>query len=106
MLKEGRQDLQEYDVAPPDRSEAVRIRLLSDSDVLEARRKGRELALWIGFPSTEARLIVAAIEELARNILRYALRGEIRVAAVERGAPAGRPDGGSAGVVLECCEAG
>lgn len=89
MRKERRQDLQEDRAASLDCGEAVRVRLLSDADVLEARRRGRELALRVGFPPTEALLVVAAIDELARNILRYALCGEIRLAPVERGARRG-----------------
>ncbi len=60
----------------------VRVALESDAEVVTARRKGREMASLIGFAPTDAILIVAAIEELARNILRYAACGEILLKAV------------------------
>ena len=49
----------------------------SDSDLVVARQKGRELAGRLGFSGTDATLIATAISELARNILAYAGSGEI-----------------------------
>lgn len=98
MLKEGQEAYGTDEATFPDGGAAVRIRLLSDADVLAARRRGRALALRLGFPSTEALFVVAAIEELARNILRYALCGEIRLAVVERD--------GRRGIALVACDEG
>jgi serine/threonine-protein kinase RsbT len=48
-----------------------------------ARQKGRELASQCGFPSTDLAVIATAISELARNIVRYAVRGEIILRRVD-----------------------
>src|SRR5437867_12193986 len=56
-----------------------------DSDIVTARQQGRTLASRVGFSSGEATLIATAISELSRNIVLYAKRGEIVVAAVENG---------------------
>ncbi len=59
------------------RTGEVRIPIRSDSDIVLARQKGRELAAQVGFNPTDLTLIATAISELARNILRYARGGEI-----------------------------
>lgn len=51
----------------------------TDADIIMARQQGRELAAEMGFTATELTVIVTAISELARNIVRYANRGEIRL---------------------------
>ena len=60
-----------------------------DSDIVTARQLGRALASRVGFSSGEATLIATAISELSRNIVLYAKRGEIVVAAVENGSRRG-----------------
>jgi serine/threonine-protein kinase RsbT len=57
----------------------LRVSIQSSADILEARRQGRELAGEIGFSSMDCTLIATAISELARNIVLYARRGEIRL---------------------------
>jgi serine/threonine-protein kinase RsbT len=52
---------------------AIRI----DSDIVEARQKGRLLAQQVGLSTTDQTLVATAISELARNILKYAGTGEI-----------------------------
>jgi len=52
-------------------------------DIVTARQRGRELALQIGFPQTDATLIATAISELTRNIVLYAKHGELTLAAVK-----------------------
>jgi serine/threonine-protein kinase RsbT len=59
------------------------VEVRSDADVIAARQKGREIADQLGFSATELTMIVTAISELARNIVRYAGRGEVRL-KVER----------------------
>lgn len=54
-----------------------RIVIRSRADILEARKSGRELARALGFSTLDCILIVAAISELARNIMIYAQQGEI-----------------------------
>ncbi len=58
-------------------ADEVRVSIDSDSDIVAARQKGRELAAQCGFPSTDLAVVATAISELARNIVRYAVRGEI-----------------------------
>ena len=57
----------------------------TDTDVVAARQKGRELATVLGFVSTDSTLLATAISELARNIIRYAKQGEILIASVQSG---------------------
>ncbi|MGH9167551.1 MAG: anti-sigma regulatory factor [Acidimicrobiia bacterium] len=59
--------------------EGVRIRVAADADMVTARQKGRELALQLGFSTTDATLVATAISEVARNILAYAGEGEIEL---------------------------
>ncbi|MGH7206639.1 MAG: anti-sigma regulatory factor [Nitrospiraceae bacterium] len=49
----------------------------SDSDVVAARQRGREVASLLGFTQTDLTIIATAISELARNIVTYAKHGEI-----------------------------
>lgn len=57
----------------------IRVPINSDQDIVGARQKGRSLAAELGFSSADATLIATAISELARNIVSYARRGEIRL---------------------------
>jgi serine/threonine-protein kinase RsbT len=61
----------------------TKVPINSDADIVVARQKGRELAVHLGFSSTDSTLIATAISELARNIVLYAKQGEIIVAAVQ-----------------------
>jgi len=65
--------------------EETRIALNADADIVTARQKGRELALEIGFSGTDATVIATAISELARNIVRFATRGDITISRVADG---------------------
>jgi serine/threonine-protein kinase RsbT len=62
-------------------NETIRVPINSDKDIVAARQKGRTLALSIGFSETDSTLIATAISELARNIVTYAKRGELRIRA-------------------------
>ena len=53
------------------------IPITTDSDIVVARQKGRELAERIGFTRTDLTFIATAISEVTRNITSYAGRGEI-----------------------------
>ena len=64
-------------------SEEIKVPIESDSDIVTARKKGRELANVLGFTSTELTLIATAISELARNIILYANNGEIILRVTE-----------------------
>jgi serine/threonine-protein kinase RsbT len=54
-----------------------------DADIVSARQKGRELASQCGFQTTDLAVIATAISELARNIVRYAVHGEIVLRILE-----------------------
>jgi len=60
----------------------VVARIDSDEDIVLARERARALAGKLGFSATDRVLIAAAISELARNILKYAERGEIRMGPI------------------------
>jgi len=59
------------------------ILISGDGDVVKARQRGRELAAQAGFSRTDLTLIATAISEVARNIVRFAQRGEIMVSLVD-----------------------
>ena len=61
----------------------INIRIECESDIVLARQRGRELCAEMGFSSTDRTLIATAISEVARNIVRYAARGEILLSSVE-----------------------
>lgn len=65
-------------------SETV-VSITTDTDVVVARQKGRELATGLGFVSTDSTLLATAISELARNIVRYAKHGDIVIAPIQSG---------------------
>jgi serine/threonine-protein kinase RsbT len=67
----------------------VRVPIASDADIVTARQKGREVAAEAGFQLTDLAIIATAISELARNIVRYAKRGEIVIGPAESGAKRG-----------------
>jgi serine/threonine-protein kinase RsbT len=64
-------------------TDEIRVAVGSDSDVVTAREKGRELSSRLGFSSTDLTLIVTAISEVARNIVLYAGTGEITLRLVK-----------------------
>jgi serine/threonine-protein kinase RsbT len=63
----------------------VRIPVRSDGDVVTARQRGRELARGVGLSATDATLLATAISEVARNIISYAVDGEITIAILTEG---------------------
>jgi serine/threonine-protein kinase RsbT len=63
----------------------VHVAIHSDQDIVTARQKGRSMATSLNFSSGEATLIALAISELARNIVTYAKKGEIRLKAINGG---------------------
>lgn len=79
-------------VETPRRPDEVRVLVLTDTDVVTARDKGRAFAKVLGFKSVEATIVAAVVSELARQILRDAGCDEIIVEAVD--------DGGRHGVAI------
>jgi len=67
----------------------VRVAVGSDVDIVTARQKGRELAAQCGLSATDLAVVATAISELARNIVRYAVRGEIILRRVDNGSKRG-----------------
>ena len=76
-----------------------RIAIESDSDVVTARQRARELAAGLELTSTDQTLLATAISEVARNITTYAKRGEVAVAIVE-------DDGGRRGIRVVASDEG
>ena len=68
---------------PPVTDDEVRVMITEDADVVRARQKGREVAARAGFTSTELTVIATAISEVARNIVKFARRGEVVVRIVD-----------------------
>jgi serine/threonine-protein kinase RsbT len=69
----------------PDVAGETRVAIREGSDIITARQQGRALAAHMGFSSADQTLIATAVSEVARNILRYAQRGEIIVRLVQNG---------------------
>jgi serine/threonine-protein kinase RsbT len=59
-----------------------RIVIESDSDVVTARQRARELAAELELSTTDQTLLATAISEVARNITTYATRGEVVLSIV------------------------
>jgi serine/threonine-protein kinase RsbT len=60
-----------------------------DADIVVARQRAHEVAVGVGFSSTEATVIATAVSEIARNIVRFARRGEVTFTIVSDGDEAG-----------------
>ena len=65
---------------------------------MAARHEGRSLASSLGFSTSGFTLIATAISEVARNILEYSGRGEIRLSVCQRG--------GRLGICVVACDKG
>jgi len=63
----------------------LRCLIAADVDVVQARQTGRDLAGELGFSVGDQTVVAAAISEIARNILMYAKRGEVRFTKVVDG---------------------
>lgn len=65
--------------------EEIQVLIRSDKDIVTARQRGRGLAVALNFSSGGATLVALAISELARNIVAYARKGEIRLKVINGG---------------------
>ena len=63
----------------------VRVSIRVDGDIVRVRQIGRDMATQVGFTLAEATVVATAISELARNIVRFARRGEITLSIVAEG---------------------
>lgn len=71
------------------RSELITIPIGSDQDIVKARQEGRRIAGNVGFSAIDLVLVATSISELARNIVRYARKGEIAIRPVTNSAQRG-----------------
>lgn len=62
----------------------ARVPIEHDTDIVIARQKGRELAAQSGLSATEQTLVATAISEVARNIIVYAVHGEVVLAPIRQ----------------------
>jgi RNA polymerase sigma factor (sigma-70 family) len=67
----------------------VRVVVDADKDVVTARQRGREIAARAAFSTSELTMISTAISEVARNIVRFARRGQIIVSLIGEDDPVG-----------------
>jgi serine/threonine-protein kinase RsbT len=61
------------------------VQVNSDADIVTARESGRRLAADLGFRGVDLVVIATAISEVARNIVSYAIQGELEVSPVDNG---------------------
>ena len=69
--------------------DAVVIPILSERDIVTARTAGRRMCAALGFSRTEEVKAATVISELARNIVSYAIRGEVKLRRWNDGARMG-----------------
>ncbi|HEU5170659.1 MAG TPA: ATP-binding protein [Gemmatimonadales bacterium] len=79
-------------------TEEILVSITADLDIVEARQRGRGLALQLGYSPMDATLIATAISELARNIVLYAGRGTVALRAVSQD--------GRRGIRIVACDEG
>jgi serine/threonine-protein kinase RsbT len=70
-------------------TEETHVAIDRDGDIVTARQKARELATQVGFSGSDLTIIATAISEVARNIVVYAIRGEIVLSATLQGSRRG-----------------
>lgn len=61
------------------------LAVASDTDVVTARQRARDLARELGFSTTDQTTIATAVSEIARNIVVYAGCGQVWVRAADEG---------------------
>ncbi|MFL6065377.1 MAG: sigma-70 family RNA polymerase sigma factor [Friedmanniella sp.] len=65
----------------------TRVPINGDPDIVVARKTVRELASRLTFSATDLTVIATAVSEIARNIVRFAGRGEITVELLDQPRP-------------------
>ena len=68
---------------------ALRLPILTSSDIVAARQRCRELTLSVGFGHCTVTLIATALSEIARNMVEHAAEGEISMAVIDDGVKTG-----------------
>jgi serine/threonine-protein kinase RsbT len=61
------------------------VPVATDRDIVAAREIGKAVARELGFDGVDLVVIATAISEVARNIISYAVRGEVEVAELRNG---------------------
>jgi len=74
-----------------------RFPIVTQADVEVARRAARMLATNLGFGTDDAERVVLAVSELATNLRRYAVRGEVILGPAESGGQGLRMESRDAG---------
>ena len=69
----------ELDATQADGRRVIVTKIVSEADIVTARQGSRELAARLGFGTVDQAFIATAVSELARNMLRYAINGQVRV---------------------------
>jgi len=63
----------------------TRVIVQRDADIVTARQLGREMAAQAGLSGSDLTVVATAISEVARNIISYAVCGEILLSLVTKG---------------------
>jgi len=71
----------------PEGENEITIRIQHDADVVRARKSARELATRLDFSRTDLTLIATAVSEIARNIVRFAAKGQVYIELVDQPRP-------------------
>jgi RNA polymerase sigma factor (sigma-70 family) len=71
----------------PEGENEITIRIQRDADVVRARKSARELATRLDFSRTDLTLIATAVSEIARNIVRFAAKGQVYIELVDQPRP-------------------
>lgn len=66
-------------------NKTIRYRIEKEGDIIQAVVRARRLSEEHGFRVVVANMIATSVSELARNILKYADSGEIRLRVVAKG---------------------
>ncbi len=61
------------------------ISVKSESDLTRSIVEAKRVAGAIGFDHNASQMIATAVSELARNILKYAAKGEVIIASIQKG---------------------
>jgi serine/threonine-protein kinase RsbT len=69
----------------PDMEKSAVVQIIKENDIILARKMGRELARSLHFNPIDQARILTVISELARNIYRYAGRGQIQFDSLSQG---------------------
>ena len=69
---------------PTVQNNQLSLYIVSETDITSAYLRAGPFLLEIGFNETQKALILTALSELSRNVLKYAVRGEARLTRLQR----------------------